>query len=132
MSNDSVELIRRAYAAYADGDATTVLQLVDPDLEWTFLDPAEGDPEPRVCHGREELEIALARQAEHGLRAELEEAVGNGDRVMVVVRIPGVDAHRVRKADDRSFNVMTVRQGQIVAMRDCRDRHEALVIVGLG
>ena len=58
--------------------------------------------------------------------------MGNGDRVMVVVRIPGVDAHRVRKADDRSFNVMTVRQGRIVAMRDCRDSHEALVIVGLG
>lgn len=86
---------------------------------------------PRVCYGREELEIALARQAEHGLRAELEETIENGDRVMVVVRIPGVDAHRVKEADDRSFNVMTVRHGLIVALRDCRDRQEALAIAGI-
>ena len=50
---------------------------------------------------------------------------------MVVVRIPGVDAHRVKEADDRSFNVMTVRHGLIVALRDCRDRQEALAIAGI-
>ena len=131
MSSENVDLMRRAYEAYADGDATTMLELVDPDLEWTYLDPAEENPEPQVCYGREELEIALARQAEHGLRAELEETIGNGDRVMVVVRIPGVDAHRVKEADDRSFNVMTVRHGLIVALRDCRDRQEALAIAGI-
>jgi ketosteroid isomerase-like protein len=131
MSNQNVELIRRAYDAYARGDLAVMLEVVDPDLEWTYLDPGLEDPQPQICHGRHELEAALARQAERGLRAQLEEAVGHGDRVMVVVRTPGVDAYRVRQADDRNFDVFTVRDGRVVALRACRDRQEALRLTGL-
>ena len=121
-----VDLVRQAYEAYSRGDVATMLKFVDPDLEWTFLDPSREDPEPQVCHGRHELQKALQRQAEQGLRAELEEVSALGDRVMVVVRIPGVDAFRIRKADDRNYAVFTVREGRIIALRDCRDRAEAV------
>jgi ketosteroid isomerase-like protein len=131
MSNENVELIRRAYDAYARGDLVTMLEVVDPDLEWTYLDPSLEDPQPQVCHGRHELEAALARQARQGLRAHLKEAVGHGDRVMVVVRTPGVDTYRVRQADDRNYDVFTVRDGRVVALRACRDRQEALRLTGL-
>ncbi|HZD01977.1 MAG TPA: nuclear transport factor 2 family protein [Actinomycetes bacterium] len=131
MSNQNVELIRRAYDAYAHGDLATMLEVVDPDLEWTYLDPSLEDPQPQVCHGRHELESALRRQAERGLRAQLEEVVGHGDRVMVVVRTPGVDAYRARPADDRNYDVFTVRDGRIVALRACRDRQEALRLSGI-
>jgi hypothetical protein len=50
---------------------------------------------------------------------------------MVVVRTPGVDAYRVRQADDRSYDVFTVRDGRVVALRACRDRQEALRHTGL-
>jgi ketosteroid isomerase-like protein len=93
MSNENADLIGRAYRAYASGDLQAMLEFVDPDLEWTYLDPSLEDPQPQVCHGRHELESALARQAGRGLRAQLEEVVGQGDRVMVVVRTPGVDAY---------------------------------------
>jgi uncharacterized protein len=131
MSNENVELIRRAYDAYARGDLAAMLEVVDPDLEWTYLDPSLADPQPQVCHGRHELESALARQAGRGLRAQLEEAVGHGDRVMVVVRTPGVDAYRVRQADDRNYDVFTVRDGRIVALHACHDRQEALRLTGI-
>jgi len=131
MSNENADLIRRAYEAYADGDLATMLAFVDPDLEWTYLDPSLEDPKPQVCRGRHELESALQRQAERGLRAQLEEVVGHGDQVMVVVRTPGVDAYRVRQADDRNYSVFTVREGRIVAVRDCRDRQEALHLTGI-
>jgi len=131
MSDQNVVLIRRAYDAYARGDLATMLEVVDPDLEWTYLDPSLEDPQPQVCHGRHELESALARQAGRGLRAQLEEVVGHGDRVMVVVRTPGVDAYRVRQADDRNYDVFTVRAGRIVALRACRDRQEALRLTGI-
>ena len=72
-----------------------MLDRVDPDLEWTYLDPSLEDPEPQVCHLRHELQGAMERQAERGLKAELEEVLGSGDRVMVVVRTPGVDEYRV-------------------------------------
>ncbi len=131
MSNENVDLIRRAYDAYARDELPTMLQFVDPDLEWTYLDPSLEDPKPQVCHGRHELETVLERQAERGLKAELEEVAARGDRVMVVVRTPGADAFRVRKANDRSYAVFTVREGRIVALGDCRDRDEALELAGI-
>jgi ketosteroid isomerase-like protein len=131
MSKENAELIRRAYQAYANGDLAAMLELVDPDLEWTYLDPALEHPTPRVCHGRQELEQVLRHWAEHGLRAELEEVTSSGEPVMVGARTPGVDAHVGRRGDDRAYSVFTVREGRIVALRDCRDRQEALQLAGL-
>ena len=131
MSNENAELIRRAYQAYARGDLDGMLALVDPDLEWTYLDPALEHPTPHVCHGRQELEQVLRHWAEHGRRAELEEVTSSGELVMVGVRTPGVDAHHGRRGNDRAYSVFTVREGRIVALRDCRDRQEALQLTGI-
>jgi ketosteroid isomerase-like protein len=131
MSNQHTDLIRHAYQAYADGDLATMLELVDPDLEWTYLDPTLERPTPQVCHGRHELENVLRGWAQHGLRAELDEVVANGDLVMVGVRTPGIDAHYGRRGDDRAYSLLTVRGGRIVALRDCCDRQEALRLAGI-
>ena len=50
---------------------------------------------------------------------------------MVGVRTPGVDAYHGRRGDDRAYSVLTVRGGRIVALRDCRDRQEALHLTGI-
>jgi ketosteroid isomerase-like protein len=131
MSNENADLIRRAYQAYASGDLAAMLEFVDRDLEWTYLDPTLDRPTPQVCHGREELEQVLQHWVEHGLRAELDEVTSSGERVMVGVRTPGVDAHYGRRGDDRAYSVFTVREGRIVALRDCRDRQEALQLAGI-
>jgi ketosteroid isomerase-like protein len=52
MSNQNTDLIRRAYQAYANDDLTTMPQVIDPDLEWTYLDPTLEHPTPQVCYGR--------------------------------------------------------------------------------
>jgi ketosteroid isomerase-like protein len=132
MASENVDLVRRAYRAYADGDLAAMLEFVDPDLEWTYLDPNLAHPTPQVCQGRHELEGVLRGWAEHGLRAELEEVAGRGELVMVGVRVPGVDAHYGRRGDDRAFSVASVRGGRIVALRDCCDRQEALTLAGIG
>jgi ketosteroid isomerase-like protein len=131
MSNENAELIRRAYQAYADGNLAPMLELVDPKLEWTYLDPTLEHPIPQVCHGRHELEQVLGGWAEHGRRAELEEVAGSGELVMVGVRTPGVDAHHGWRRGDRAYSVFTVQEGRIVALRDCRDRPEALRLAGI-
>ena len=131
MSNENAELIRRAYQAYANGDLDAMLEFVDPDLDWTYLDPALEQPTPQVCHGRQKLEQVLRHWAEHGLRAELEEVISTGELVMVSVRTPGIDARFSRGGDDRAYSVFTVREGRIVALRDCRNRQEALQFAGL-
>ena len=73
----------------------------------------------------------LRHWAEHGRRAELEQVTSNGELVMVGVRTPGVNAHHGRPWDDRASSVFTVRGGRIVALRDCRDRQEALEAAGI-
>jgi hypothetical protein len=50
---------------------------------------------------------------------------------MVGVHTPGIDALRMRQAQDRNYVVITVKDGRVVAMRDCRDRDEALAIAGI-
>jgi ketosteroid isomerase-like protein len=93
-----------------------------------LLDPTLQHPTPQVCHGRHELEQVLRGWAEHGVRAELEEVTSSGELVMVGVRTPGVDTRLGRRGDDRAYSVLTVREGRIVALRDCRDRQEAIQV----
>jgi ketosteroid isomerase-like protein len=131
MQIDNTTLVRQAYGRYAAGDLDAILDLVDPDVEWTYLGPGEPDPEPQVCHGRHELEHALERQRAQGLHSELEEVIGQGDIVVIVTRTPGLDAFRTRKAEDRNVDVLTFRGGRVVGLRACRDRAEAMALAGL-
>jgi hypothetical protein len=59
------------------------------------------------------------------------EVTDTGELVMVGVRTPGVDDHHGCRGDDRAYSVFTVREGRIVALRDCRDRQEALQVAGV-
>jgi ketosteroid isomerase-like protein len=63
--------------------------------------------------------------------AQLEEVIGHGDNVVVAVRTPGADAYRVRQSDERDYAMLTVRDGRIVALRDCRGRADALTRAGI-
>lgn len=132
MPADNASLVREAYAALAHGDVVRVLEFFDPDLEWTYLDPMQENPALQTCHGRGELARALRRQAAMGLRPQLEEATARGDKVMVILRTPGLDAVRVRQSDDRNYAVVTMREGRIIALRACRDRDEARELAGVG
>lgn len=131
MASDSEILIRDAYEAYARGDVSALLDTVDPDFEWTYLDPSQPEPIPQTCHGRKELEQGLRRQTSRGLRSHIEEVIGRGDKVLVTIRTPGVDQFRARPTGDVNFDVVTVSEGRIVALRACRDRSEALELLGM-
>jgi ketosteroid isomerase-like protein len=132
MTESANEAITRSvYEAYAEGDLARMLQFVDSDLEWTYLDPADEDPQPQVCHGWHELATPLKGLLDSGLRSYIEEVRSQHDRVMVLVRTPGIDRCRAYKADDCNYNVLTVRGDQIVAIRECRDREEAIAVAGI-
>jgi ketosteroid isomerase-like protein len=73
MSEQNESLVRGAYEAYRRGDTAKLLDIIDPGLEWTYLDPSSANPEPQTCHGREQLQSALQGQAERGLRSEEED-----------------------------------------------------------
>jgi len=131
MCNQSEWIVREAFMAYDRGDVARMMEFVDPGLEWTYIDPDMEDLPPQTCHGREELEKALRRQAERGLRPELEQVIAAGEQVILVMRTPGVDQYRGREADDRTYDVVTVRDGMIVRLHACRDRGEARSLAGI-
>lgn len=131
MTGRNETLVREAYEAYGRGDVARMLEFVDPELEWTYLDPAFEDPEPETCHGRDQLRWALERQAGQGLVSQIDEIVASGDKVMVVVHTPGIDRTRVRQAEDRTYLVLTVSRDRIVRMRASRNRDEARNLAGI-
>jgi ketosteroid isomerase-like protein len=134
MCNLNEWIVREAFLAYDRGDVAAIMVLVDPGLEWTCLDPDAGNPQPRVIQGRGELENALRRQAGLEPRAELEEVIAAGDQVILVMRAPGIegiDQYRRQRAEDRTYHVVTVRDGLIVGLRACRDRREARSLAGI-
>jgi ketosteroid isomerase-like protein len=132
MCNENEWIVREAFLAYDRGDVERMMDFVDPDLEWTHLDLSLGNSQMRTDHGRCELENALRRQLGLGLRAELEEVIAAGDQVMLVMRTPGIDEYRRRQADDRTYDIVTVRDGLIVGLHACRDRSEARSLAGIG
>ena len=69
--------------------------------------------------------------AGQGLASPIAEISASGDKVMVVIRTPGVDRVRARQAEDRNFLVLTLAQERIIRMRACRDRDEARAFVGI-
>lgn len=131
MCNQNEWIVREAFLAYNRGDLPRMMEFVDQDLEWTYLDPGLEEPLPQTCHGRAEYEKALLRQADLGLRTELEQVIAAGEKVMLVMRTPGVDKHRHWQAGDVTFDVATVRDGVIVALQACRDRGEAQSLAGI-
>ena len=131
MTDRNEALVREAYEAYGRGDVAGMLEFVDPELEWTYLNPAFENPESETCHGRDELQLALERQAERRLASQIEEIVASGDKVMVVIRTPGIDRARIRQADDRNYLVLTLDQERIIRMRACRNRDEARSFAGI-
>jgi ketosteroid isomerase-like protein len=132
MSQENEALVREAYQAYSQGDTARLLELIDPGLEWTYLDPADADPQPHICHGRDKFAWALNRQAQQGLKSEVEEIAASGDKVMVVTRTPGVDQRRAWHNGDRNILVLTLADRQVVAMRAFRDQDQARRFADLG
>jgi hypothetical protein len=65
------------------------------------------------------------------LRAELDEVAANGELAMVGVRTPGVDAYYGRRGTTAPTACSPCATGRIVALRDCRDRQEALHLTGI-
>jgi ketosteroid isomerase-like protein len=131
MCNQNEWIVREAFLAYDRGDVTRMMDFVDPDVDWTYLDSGPEGPRPRICRGRGELAKALRRQADLGLRAEVEEVIAAGDRVMLVMHTPGIDEYRHRQADDRTYDIVTVRGGLIIGLHSCRDRSEARSLAGI-
>jgi len=81
--------------------------------------------------GREQLEKALRAQADQKLRSQLEQVIANGEKVMLLMRTPGISRYRPWYDDDRTYDVVTIRDELIVGLQACVDQSEARSLAGI-
>jgi ketosteroid isomerase-like protein len=56
MSKENVEIVRRAFAAFVEGDYDRLIGLADPQIEY---DVSRTSPESRVVRGSQEVVAVL-------------------------------------------------------------------------
>ena len=71
MCNQNEWIVREAFLAYDRGDIARMMDFVDPELDWTYLDPALPEPRPQTCHGRDELKRRCSGRPSSGCVASL-------------------------------------------------------------
>ena len=133
MSQEKVEIARRAFAAFARaGDIEVLLELCAEDIVW---DVSRSDfPDKGIYHGLEGVRewTRGIEDAFEGLVWEFEEITDLGqNRVLVVSRLKGQGQFSKIGIDYRFPYVLTFGDGIAVRVDRYRDRAEALEAVGL-
>ena len=131
MSQENVELVRRATAAYSRGDLDGFLENLAPDalVDWSNSD----GPQAGVYRGHAEIR-ALAEQfleAFDEFRIELDDPIEVEEGLLIVENVAylrglhGVDVHA------RSAWLITIRDGETTSLTLYQTKQEALDAVGL-
>src|SRR5262245_5253918 len=128
MSEENVETVRSAYAAFHRGDIAALLATIHPEVEFTSLiAEAEGE----TFHGHDGVrrwwkEVVLPLG---GLQAELEEIRDFGDSL--VVRVLGTYRPRGVEVHQTVWHVLRFSEGRAIWWRFCRTEEEALEAAGV-
>jgi ketosteroid isomerase-like protein len=131
MSEENVEVVRQAVAAFIEGDYERLIELSDPQIEY---DVSRTSPESRVVRGREEVLAVLEEWVdtwdEH--QAELVELIDAGEeRVVGVIyergKLKGSDAW----VEHPRGIVYTLRDQRVLRYEEHEHRAQALEAAGL-
>ena len=131
MSQENVEIVRRAIAAFIEGDYERLIELSDPQIEY---DVSRTSPESRVVRGPEEVLAVLEEWVdtwdEH--QVELVELIDAGDeRVVAVIQERGKLKGSDTWVEHPRGVVYTVRDQRVVRYEEHEDRAQALEAAGL-
>jgi uncharacterized protein len=114
MSQENVDVVRRALAAFPRGDVEEMLSYLDPDLEWhsAIVGGAEGN----VYRGHDGFRRWLVDSFEsfEELRNEWSEFRDLGDRVLVFGHVKARGRESGVEIDSPMGWVFTVRRGRAV------------------
>ena len=115
MSEENVEIVRRAYAALTRGDGDTLHDLAAPDLVADF---SRRLVEPVVVRGRDEAiasYLSEARKAWDDWPAwEPQELIDAGDKVVAFIRTSARGKGSGVEVEAHVWNLWTFRDGTLV------------------
>jgi uncharacterized protein len=130
MSREDMEIVRRAYDAYAQGDMEAIVDFLDPAVE--IHDIAE-IPDPEIHHGHDGFMRSQLKFAEvfPDLRIEPVDVIDAGDRIVALAHAVGKEERTGSRILQRVAAVWTMRDGKAVRGVYFSDWDQALEAVGL-
>ena len=131
MSQENVEIVRRAYAALAEQGVEAVLAFIDPLFEATT--PASLASEPDTYRGHEGVRRYFGSfgDAMEGVYFEGQEFTPAGDKVLVETMLHARGRATGIETEQRAFLVWTLREGLATGVETFAERGQALEAVGL-
>ena len=130
MSEENVEVIRDAFAAFARGDLAATQAFFHPEAE---LRSTVGSLEGEVYRGENLMAdwVAAFREIWDDFRQEVEGVSGKGDAVVAEVRNIGRARGSGVPLDDKRYVAFLLKDGQIWRVQTFPSRNDALEAVGL-
>jgi ketosteroid isomerase-like protein len=130
MSNENVEIVRRGYERFNEGDIEGFLELCDPELEFRDLPDLPGSG---VFVGHDALRGWWAQlyDAFDELRFDADEFIDAGDRVLVPTHGTGRGKSSGALVEMHFSNVWTLSDGKLTRCISYSDHAEALEAAGL-
>jgi uncharacterized protein len=130
MSQENVEIARRAYEAFNRGDIDGLLDLCAPGIEWEDMGTFDTDAVTGKEAVRAFFKTGMEPWAE--IRREPERIIDlGGDQVLVLVHATGRGRESSVEVDARGADLLTVNEGKFVRFIGYPDRAQALEAVGL-
>jgi ketosteroid isomerase-like protein len=123
MSDRYADIARRGFGAVARGDFDVLLEHLHPHVVWHGGDPSAAG----ACRDREEVLEFIRGARARGAVGELVQVVGEGDRVVVVMRPPAKPGGQARLI----ANLMTFRDGEVGEMVHFARAEDAFAATGI-
>ncbi len=131
MSQENIEIVRRAYAVLAEQGVEAVLAFADPEFEGTT--PASLATEPDTYTGHEGVRrwFGSFGDAMEGVYLEGQEFTAAGDKVLVDTMLHARGRTTGIEAVQRAFVVWTLRDGLVTRADTFAERGQALEAAGI-
>jgi ketosteroid isomerase-like protein len=130
MSQENVEVVRRAVDAVNRDGPEAAFAMFAPDLEWHDL---PDQPDAEVHQGHQGFLAAFEQFFEdlEDYTVNVDETIDHDEQVIVGIRVIGRGRGSGARFEQRVVGVWTVRNGLVVRTVWFRTREEALEAVGL-
>jgi ketosteroid isomerase-like protein len=130
VSQENVQVARRAHEALNGGDLETWMAETDPEVEWYVL---PDDPNPGPYRGYEEIlrMVAHWQEAFIDFRGEAREYIDAGEYVIIPTRMRGRPRESESEVVLDEVYVGKIHDGRLVEVREYRTREQALEALGL-
>jgi ketosteroid isomerase-like protein len=133
MSQENAEIVRRVLHAFSEGDAEGALEHMATDIEWRPALLGGGLLEGAVYRGHAGMREFFRVQAEtwETVKALPRATHDHGNLVFVEVELQAVGRASGAAVNERTWNVIEVRDGKVTWGRVFVNKAEALEAAGL-